>query len=231
MHKVDAIVSVKWLADKISITVKSSQVKTASSPKDFRVLDGSWHLPNAKRNASAEYDREHIPGAMFFDIDACADPEATKLNHMLPKPADFESYVSKLGINNNTHVIVYDNSDKFPLFSAQRVWWTFRAFGHHNISVLEGGLPKWRKLKQELSDVKVQVPVEKFTAVFNPNYVKSFEQIEANQFKEKTFTLVDARPPGRFTGQAPEPRAGTAHCVCHTRHINIIIRIIFAFCC
>ena len=198
MNKVDTIVSIKWLAETI-----------AKSPKNFRVLDGSWHLPNANRNAKEEYTREHIPGAMFFDIDGCADLTATKLNHMLPKPADFEKYVGRLGINNNTHVVVYDNSDKFPLFSAQRVWWTFRAFGHQNISVLDGGLQKWKKLKHPVTDTVEQVPVEKFTARFNPDLVKSFEQVETNQFKDKKFTLVDARPAPRFTGKAPEPRPGT----------------------
>lgn len=203
MNKVDAIVSVKWLAEKI-----------AKPPKNFRILDGSWHLPSANRNARAEYAREHIPGAMFFDIEACADQEATKLDHMLPKPADFETYVGRLGINNNTHVVVYDNSDKFPLFSAQRVWWTFRAFGHQNISVLEGGLQKWRKLNNAVTDALEQVPVEKFTARFNPDMVKSFEEVMTNQFKDKKFILVDARPEGRFTGKASEPRAGATCSLC-----------------
>ena len=196
MNKVSAIVNVRWLADML-----------ASSPKNFRVLDGSWYLPNMNRNARAEYAREHIPGAMFFDIDMCADKD-TELSHMLPKPDEFETYVGRLGINNDTHVVVYDNHERFPLFSAQRVWWTFRAFGHEKISVLEGGLRQWYKHNNPLSSALVQVPKETFTAKFNPDLVKSFEQIVANQFQDKIFALIDARPSGRFNGKAPEPRPG-----------------------
>lgn len=195
MNSVNAIVTVKWLVEKL-----------AASPKNFRVLDGSWHLPSTKRNPRAEYAREHIPGAMFFDIDGCADQD-TKLNHMLPKPAEFENYVGKLGINNDTHVVVYDNNDRFPVFSAPRVWWTFRVFGHDNISVLEGGLQKWKKNNNTVTDALVQVPTEKFTARFNPDLVKRFDDMTA-WLKDHSFSLVDARPAGRFEGKAPEPRPG-----------------------
>ncbi|KAK7507157.1 hypothetical protein BaRGS_00001092 [Batillaria attramentaria] len=194
MNKISAIVSVKWLAEKLS-----------TSPKNFRVLDGSWHLPIANRNARAEYEAKHIPGAQFFDIDECAD-KSTKLSHMLPKPSEFEAYVGKLGISNDTHVVVYDNNDKFPLFSAQRVWWTFRTFGHDKVSVLEGGLRKWCNENNPVTDSVEKVPEEKFKATFRPNLVKNFEDVESNQFSSRAFTLVDARPAGRFEGTAPEPR-------------------------
>jgi len=195
MSKVNPIVSVKWLAEKI-----------ASPPKNLRVLDGSWHLPMTNRVGRQEYLAEHIPGAQYFDIDECADPEAKTLNHMLPKPEEFEKYVGKLGINNDTHVVVYDNNGNFPLFSAQRVWWTFRVFGYDKISVVEGGLPKWKKEGHPLTKEIEKVPEEKFTAKFRPELVKSFDQIVENQFKTKKFQLLDARPPGRFSGTAPEPR-------------------------
>lgn len=142
---------------------------------------------------------------MFFDIDDCAD-KSTQLSHMLPKPSEFENYVGRLGINSDTHVIVYDNNDKFPLFSAQRVWWTFRVFGHDRVSVLEGGFRKWCAENNPVTDAVENVPAEKFKAAFRPNLVKSFEDIEKNQFMAKAFTLVDARPAGRFEGTAPEPR-------------------------
>ncbi|XP_076458895.1 3-mercaptopyruvate sulfurtransferase-like [Babylonia areolata] len=195
MENAGAVVSVEWLADKL-----------ASSPKNVRILDGSWHLPYMNRKAKEEYASEHIPGALFFDINECADHEATNLTCMLPKAANFEAYVGKLGINNETQVIVYDNNDQLPLFSAQRVWWTFRVFGHENVFVMEGGLRKWKKLNKELSSTVPQVAEEQFTARYNPRLVKSFEEIEANQFKEKMFTLVDARPANHFEGKAPNPR-------------------------
>lgn len=199
MSKMGAIVTAKWLAEKL-----------ATSPKNFRVLDGSWHLPIANRNAKAEYAAEHIPGALFFDIDECAD-KTTKLSHMLPKIAAFETYVGNLGINNDTHVVVYDNNDKFPLFSSQRVWWTFRTFGHDKVSVLEGGLRKWRGENNAVTDVVDTVPAEKFKGAFRPSFVKNFQDVESNQFSSKSFSLVDARPAGRFQGTAPEPRAGMSH--------------------
>ncbi|KAL8569525.1 hypothetical protein ACOMHN_002072 [Nucella lapillus] len=195
MNKIGAIVSVKWVAEML-----------ASRPKNVCVVDGSWHLPNTNRNGRAEYAREHIPGASFFDIDMCADLEAKHLSHMLPKPEDFETYVGRMGINNDTHVVVYDNHDRLPLFSAQRVWWTFRVFGHENVSVMEGGLRKWRKENNWLTEAVPQITKEKFTARVNPKLVKNFEQIVENQFGEKTYTLIDARPAGRFNGNAPEPR-------------------------
>lgn len=194
MSKASAIVSVKWLADML-----------ASSPKNLRVLDGSWHLPFMNRDALADYNKEHIPGAMFFDINECLDPEA-KANGfgvMLPKPADFEAYVGKLGINNDTQIVVYDYNDKLPMFSAQRVWWTFRVFGHENISVLDGGLRKWRDLTNQMSSTLPQIEEEKFTARCNPSLVKSFQEIETNQFENKTFTLIDARTPDHFEGKVP----------------------------
>lgn len=195
--KFSALVTVKWLVDALKL-----------SPRNLRVLDGSWHLPVANRNARLEYKAGHIPGALFFDIDECADQKANYCPHMLPSVSAFEEYVGKLGINNNTHVVVYDNNDTFPVFSAQRVWWTFRSFGHDKISVLEGGLRKWCSEGNPLASDIVQVPSETFKATFRPNLVKNFNDVEVNQFSKREFVLVDARPSGRFEGTQPEPRPG-----------------------
>ncbi|XP_076458230.1 3-mercaptopyruvate sulfurtransferase-like [Babylonia areolata] len=191
MDKVDPVISVEWLAEVL-----------ASSEKNVRVLDGSYHLPDANRDPRAEYDSEHIPGALFFDIDQCADL-TTKLPHMLPKPEDFEQYVGKLGINNDTHVVVYDTNNDFPLFSAERVWWTFRVFGHEKVSVLDGGLTKWRKHNKPLTSAVAQVAEDRFKARFNPRLVVNFEEVEANQYKEKKFDLFDTRPAEYYDGTAP----------------------------
>ncbi|ESP04642.1 hypothetical protein LOTGIDRAFT_237288 [Lottia gigantea] len=190
-----ALVSIKWLADKIK-----------APPKDFRILDASWHLPNTGRNALKEYHEGHIPGALFFDIDGCAD-KTKSTAHMLPPAKDFEEYVGNLGINNNTHVIVYDNNAKFGVFSAQRVWWTFRVFGHETVSILEGGLPLWIQSGNPVTTAETPTPTkESFKSNFNENLVISIQQVETN-IKEKKFQLVDARPNGRFEGVSPEPRA------------------------
>ena len=124
-----------------------------------RVLDGSWHLPTMARDPAAEFLEAHIPGAAFFDIDSICDPDSS-LPHMLPSPALFARSVSALGIGNNSHVVVYDT---VGLYSAARVWWMFRVFGHERVSILAGGLPRWRAEGH---------PVESGTATIAPGFVQ-----------------------------------------------------------
>lgn len=211
MNKISPIITARWLAENIF------------SHKNLRVLDGTWHMPNTNRNAKLEYASEHITTALFFDIDECAD-QTTDLSHMLPETSDFEKYVGKLGINNDTHVVVYDNHDVFPLFSAQRVWWTFRTFGHSKVSVLEGGFRRWCSENYPVTDEIIQVPTERFKASLKPNLVKSFEDIEDN-LTSKAFQLCDARPRGRFLGTAPEPRAGT--CTLITVSVLLVCSVVY----
>ena len=128
---VEALVKTQWLRQQM-----------LNGAKNLRILDGSWHLPITKRDAKKEYEEKRIPGALFFDIDACSD-KSSPYEHMIPSAEEFSQYVQKLGITNDTHVVVYDRHEKFGLFSAPRVWWTFRVFGHNLVSVVDGGLPKW----------------------------------------------------------------------------------------
>ena len=123
----DDVVTSAWLADHLG------------SP-DIAILDASWHLPSAKRNARTEFQEGHIPGAQFFDIDEISDT-ASPLPHMLPSPEKFSSRMKRLGVGDGKRVIVYDT---LGLYSAPRVWWTFKVFGHDDIAVLDGGLPKWK---------------------------------------------------------------------------------------
>ena len=175
-----------------------------------KVLDCSWHLPNTGRNAREEYARQHIPGALFFDIDECAD-KTSDLPHMLPKPADFAEYVQTLGINNKSLIVAYDNNPQFGVFSAPRVWWMFRYFGHDNITVLEGGLPKWISDGFDVSDECPTIEEDEyFFAKPHDNILKRYEDIVGNLSTQK-FQLIDARPSGRFKGTAPEPRPGTVY--------------------
>lgn len=125
------LVNPSWLAQQLK-----------QGAKHVRVLDGSWFLPSAKREPEKEFYQKRIPGARFFDIDECRD-KSTPYEHMIPSTDDFSKYVSNLGITNESHVVVYDNNEKLGVFSAPRVWWTFRVFGHERVSVLNGGLPKW----------------------------------------------------------------------------------------
>jgi thiosulfate/3-mercaptopyruvate sulfurtransferase len=156
-----------------------------------------------QRNARAEFEREHIPGAQFFDIDAIAD-RSTSLPHMLPSPEEFASAAGALGIGDGDLVVVYDGAG---IFSAPRVWWTFRVFGHDRVRVLDGGLPRWIRSGFPLEQT-VRAPLPKrFTPRFRPELVRSLEQMQSN-LTSKREQVIDARSRGRFHGTEPEPRPG-----------------------
>lgn len=192
--KFGTLVSVKQLAEAL-----------CKAPKNLRVLDASWHMPATNRNPLVEYLEGHIPGALFFDIDDCSDKKS-EYSHMLPSPAQFEDYAGRLGINNETHVILYDNNP-VGLFSAPRVWWTFQIFGHNAVSILNGGFPKWIAEGHPVTKDVKEVDRETFKAKFNPQGVKTFEDVLKN-LSEKNFQMADARSSGRFYGTEPEPRPG-----------------------
>jgi thiosulfate/3-mercaptopyruvate sulfurtransferase len=168
------------------------------------VLDSSYYLANAKRDAQAEYLAGHIPGAQRFDIDAISD-HANPLPHMLPSPEQFARGVGALGVGDGMTVVVYDG---LGLYGAARVWWTFRVFGCENIRVLDGGLPKWKAERRALEAGPAKLPAPKtFTAKFNRNMVASIDDVQ-KVLLDKTAQVVDARSAERFRAEAPEPRAG-----------------------
>ena len=170
---------------------------------DVRVVDGTWHMPQAKRDARAEFEAAHIPGAVFFDIDAIAD-RATSLPHMLPSAAQFAASVGELGISNGHRIVVYDVRG---VVSAARVWWTFRAFGHDDVAVLDGGLRKWRAEGRPVESGGAAPAHVAFTARLRPELVRDVEAMRANVAR-RTVQVLDARSAGRFAGTEPEPRAG-----------------------
>lgn len=184
----DALVETAWLADNLS-TVK--------------VLDCSWYLPAQNRDPVAEYHAGHIPGAQFFHIDEIADPN-TDLPHMLPSAADFGSAVGAMGISNTDRVVVYDG---IGLQSAARVWWEFRAFGHENVALLNGGLPKWTAEGRALDTAAPSPTAATFSATLNPALVRSVEQLMTNT-ETRAEQVLDVRPKGRFDGTDAEPRPG-----------------------
>ena len=183
-------VTVDWLAGHID-------------DPDLVVVDASWHLPNAARNAQAEYLAGHIPSAVFFDIDGIAD-NSTDLPHMLPAPADFARAVGALGIADDMTIVVYD---EVGLFSAPRAWWTFRTFGARKAVILEGGGPAWRAERRPVEAGLVQREPRRFEPHFHPDAVVDFDQVRAN-LRSHEAQLVDARPAPRFHGEVPEPRPG-----------------------
>jgi thiosulfate/3-mercaptopyruvate sulfurtransferase len=167
------------------------------------VLDGSWFMPDQNRDAKADYDAAHIPGAQFFDIDEIADT-ASALPHMLPSAEKFASRVRRLGVGDGRQVVVYDQAGRF---SAARVWWMFKAFGHDAVAVLDGGLPKWRA---EGLPVESGPPIARdrhFIARKRPDLVRDVTQVAAAT-KLGGEQIVDARSAARFSGEEPEPRPG-----------------------
>jgi thiosulfate/3-mercaptopyruvate sulfurtransferase len=170
---------------------------------DLRILDASWYLPDAGRNAQAEYAAGHIPGARFFDIDEISDQRST-LPHMAPTPEKFISRMRALGVGDGHQVVVYDGSG---LFSAARVWWLFRLMGKLDVAVLDGGLPKWRAEGREIEDMPPILRDRHITVSRQNHLVKDVTQV-AHAAKLREAEIVDARGPARFAGTVPEPRPG-----------------------
>ena len=184
------LVSTAWLAERLE-------------DPDLRILDASWYLPAMNRDAKAEYAAEHIPGARFFDIDEISDTTST-LPHMAPPPEKFASRMRALGIGDGQQVVVYDGAG---LFSAARVWWTFRLMGHEQVAVLDGGLPKWRAEGRPLTDAPPVIRERHFRAVPQPGLVRNVTEM-SQALKLDQAQVVDARPGPRFRGEVAEPRAG-----------------------
>jgi thiosulfate/3-mercaptopyruvate sulfurtransferase len=171
---------------------------------DLIVFDASWHLPTAGRDPKAEYLAEHIPGALFFDIDDLVD-ETSPLPHMLPSTVKFASRMKKMGVGDGMRIVVYDT---LGLFSAARAWWTFRAMGHQDVAVLNGGLKKWKAEGRPLEDgPPVPRTARHFTPMLNGSLVRDIDDMKAYVAKGD-MQIVDARPKGRFEGTEPEPRPG-----------------------
>lgn len=191
-----ALVSAQWVAE----ALRSPQ---ASQP--LKLLDASWYLPKLGRDARREFEERHIPGAAFFDIDHCSD-HTSPYDHMLPRAADFADYAGSLGVGATTHVVIYDGSDQ-GLYSAPRVWWMFRAFGHRSVSLLDGGLRHWLSQNLPISSDKSHPEPAEFRAKLDPSFIKTHEDMLKN-LEAGRFQVVDARAAGRFRGTDPEPRDG-----------------------
>jgi len=186
----EILVSTEWLAGRLN-------------HPDLRIIDATYHLPHLKRDARAEYAAGHIPGAVFFDIDAIAD-RSTTLPHMLPGPTDFADAVGGLGIGDGTFIVAYDS---YGLMSAARAWWMFRVFGYDRVAVLDGGLPKWKRENRPIDNKPVTVTPKVFTPRFRPHVLRRKVDVLQN-LSTKTEQVVDARSAGRFRGTDPEPRLG-----------------------
>ena len=170
---------------------------------DLRILDGSYYLPQMGRDPRAEYDAAHVPNARFFDIDDVAD-HGSDLPHMVPPVEKFMSRMRAMGVGDGHQVVVYDG---MGLFSAARVWWLFKLMGQSNIAVLDGGLPKWQAEGPPVEDLPPVIRDRHMTVRRQNHMVKDVTQVSAAS-KLGDYEIIDARSPGRFRGEEPEPRAG-----------------------
>jgi len=185
----DALVSTAWLADHLM------------SP-DVRIVDGTSYLPNQDMNGQEQYNQQHIPGAVYFDINDIADA-SNPLPHMLPSAEKFSSKVRKLGLGDGNKIVVYDANGGY--LAAARVWWMFRVFGHRDVAVLDGGLQKWLAEERPIDDMPPAPRDRHFTARVNHSLVRNVDQIISN-IESRREQVIDARSAGRFKGVDPEPR-------------------------
>jgi thiosulfate/3-mercaptopyruvate sulfurtransferase len=184
----EALVSTEWLASHLSAP-------------DVRVVDASYYLPAQERDARKEYQECHIPGAAFFDITDISDSNSP-FPHMLPPPEKFSSKVRKLGIGDGNKVVIYDWVG--GAMAAARVWWMFRVFGHNDVAVLDGGMPKWLRERRPTQDLPPMPRERHFTSRMNSTLIRNVEQMKTN-LESKREQVIDARAVGRFKGSEPEP--------------------------
>lgn len=185
-----SLVSTEWLSQHMSAP-------------DLRIVDASWYLPVENRDPKAEFAANHIPGAVFFDIDEIADLD-NPLPHMIPSPEKFSSRLRKLGLGDGNRIVVYDGSG---IRSAARAWWMIRLFGHDEVSILDGGLPKWTAEGRPSEDLPNLQRERHFTSRINNIMVREKSQLRKNIESAKE-QVLDARSKGRFEGVDPEPREG-----------------------
>jgi thiosulfate/3-mercaptopyruvate sulfurtransferase len=188
----EILVSTEWLAKEIGAS-------------DLRVVDATWFMPDAGRNARAEYEGGHIPGAVFMDLAEIADA-SSGLPNMLPPPEKFASRMQSLGLGDGSRIVVYDDS---PFKSATRAWWMLTLFGAHDVAILDGGLAKWKAEGRPLENGKPALRHRHFTVWKDDSAVRNKADMLAN-LHSKEAVVVDARGAGRFAGEEQEPRPDMA---------------------
>ncbi len=186
------LVSTDWLAGHLA-------------DDNLRIVDATYHLSNLGRDARAEYDACHIPGAVYLDIDEVADPDPDgELHHMLPAADVFAEKVGALGLGDGRHIVVYDTRG---LYSAARVWWMFWLYGYDNVSVLDGGLPKWLAEERPIDSGTVTPSPETFTPAPPRDLVRLWQDVKAN-LETSAAQTIDARKAERYAGSEADPYPG-----------------------
>ena len=188
----DSLVSTEWLAK-----------ETGAS--DLRVVDATWHMPDTGRDAEKEFEQGHIPGAVFLSLADLVD-SASPIDNTLPSPEKFANRMQSLGLGDGNRFVLYDDS---AIKTAARAWFMFKLFGAHQVAILDGGLAKWKGEGRPLAEGRETPDQSHFTARSDAGKLRSKAEVLRN-LGERSEQLVDARGPGRFTGEEPEPRPGMA---------------------
>jgi thiosulfate/3-mercaptopyruvate sulfurtransferase len=188
----DSLVTTEWLERELGAS-------------DLKVIDATLFLPGEPRDAKAEFEAEHIPGAVFLDLEEVSD-SSNPVPHMAPSEAKFASRMASLGLRDGQRFVVYDNS---PLHSAARAWWMLRSFGAHYVAILDGGLQKWKAEGRPLESGRSQVRHGHFSPSLDRGAVVDKDSV-AGLLGDGRHEIVDARGAGRFTGEESEPRPGMA---------------------
>ena len=185
-----SLVDTNWLEEKID---------------NVKIIDCTWHMPQAQRNGLEEYNKDHIPNAIFFDLDKNSKIN-TDLPHMLTDIKSWEKIMGDMGIENKDEIVVYDNSD---VISSCRCWYNLIYFGHNPklVHVLDGGFKKWKKENKITNSKEVIIRTSVYSCKENTELVKNKKQIDEN-INTKVFNVVDARSKERFEGKVAEPRKG-----------------------
>jgi len=192
----DSLVTTDWLANELGAN-------------DLRIVDATYFAGFGDRNAAAEYDAAHIPGAVFMDLGEIADT-SSDLPSMLPTPEKFASRMQSLGLGDGSRIVLYDNS---PFHTAARAWFMLRTFGAHDVAILDGGLAKWQAEGREIASGKEQLRHRHFTVWADDKGVRTLDQMKAN-VDSGAEQVLDARSAARFTGEEADPRPAT-----HPGHI------------
>ncbi|PRD41290.1 3-mercaptopyruvate sulfurtransferase [Phyllobacterium phragmitis] len=191
------------MSEKSPFVVSSDWLEQRLSEPGLSIIDASWYLPAQNRDPRAEYDAAHIPGAVFFDQDQIAD-HSSGLPHTIPSETDFEQEVSSMGVTAGDTIVVYDGPG---MYTAPRVWWLFRIMGADKVFVLDGGLDRWKAEGRPVTAEVTKIAPSTFIAKRNMNGVASFQKMR-EIVGDGSVQIADARGPGRFSGEEPEPRAG-----------------------
>ena len=176
--------------------------KNLNNP-EIKIVDGTWHMSATGLNAFEIFKENHIPTAIFIDLEEISNPNSD-LPHMMPNENYFSKKISSLGINNNDHLIIYD---MYGMFSAARIWFMFKAFGHNNVSLLNGGLPAWIDSNGEISNQINKLNPTNYKTNLNKSLIVNYKEVMDNLSNHK-YEVLDARSPDRFSGISKEPRHG-----------------------